>query len=79
MKKYIWYLILSVNMLLYQELYHMDYQQSLNAQHSLKTQVRWVNQRKLDGLVLAATASFWILDVPILLASFQRLVFGGQV
>jgi hypothetical protein len=34
------YLILSIGMLLYQEGYHMDCQQSLNTQHSLKTQVR---------------------------------------
>jgi hypothetical protein len=34
------YLILSIGMPLYQEGYHMDCQQSHNAQHSLKTQVR---------------------------------------
>jgi hypothetical protein len=34
------YLILSVGLPLYQEGYHMDCQQSLNAQHSLKAQVR---------------------------------------
>jgi hypothetical protein len=34
------YLILSIDMPLYQEGYHMDCQQSLNAQHSLKPQVR---------------------------------------
>jgi hypothetical protein len=34
------YLMLSIGMPLYQEGYHMDCQQSLNAQHSLKTQVR---------------------------------------
>jgi hypothetical protein len=33
------YLILSVGMPLYQEGYNMDGQQSLNAQHRLKTQV----------------------------------------
>jgi hypothetical protein len=36
------YLILSIGMSLYQEGYRMDCQQSHNAQHSLKTQVRWV-------------------------------------
>jgi hypothetical protein len=30
-----------------QEGYHMDCQQSLNAQHSLKTQVRWVKHNGL--------------------------------
>ncbi len=40
LKKSILYLILSIGMLLYQEVYHMDCQQSLNAQHSLKPQVR---------------------------------------
>jgi hypothetical protein len=39
LKKSILYLILHM-MLLYQEGYHIDCQQSLNAQHSLKTQVR---------------------------------------
>jgi hypothetical protein len=39
LKKSILYLILRI-MLLYQEGYHIDCQQSLNAQHSLKTQVR---------------------------------------
>jgi hypothetical protein len=33
-------LILSIGMPLYQEGYHMDCQQSLNAQNSLKPQVR---------------------------------------
>jgi hypothetical protein len=37
LKKYILYLILSVGMPLYQEGYHMNYQQSLNAQYSLKS------------------------------------------
>jgi hypothetical protein len=36
LKKSILYLILSIGMSLYQEGYHMDCQQSLNAQHSLK-------------------------------------------
>jgi hypothetical protein len=40
LKKSILYLIMSIGMPLYQEGYHMDYQQSLNAQHSLKPQVR---------------------------------------
>jgi hypothetical protein len=40
LKKSILYLILSIGMLLYQEGHHMDCQKSLNAQHSLKTQVR---------------------------------------
>jgi hypothetical protein len=31
---------LKYRLLLYQEGYHMDFQHSLNAQHSLKTQVR---------------------------------------
>jgi hypothetical protein len=31
---------LEYRLLLYQEGYHMNYQQNLNAQHSLKTQVR---------------------------------------
>jgi hypothetical protein len=39
LKKSILYLILHM-MLLYQKGYHIDCQQSLNAQHSLKTQVR---------------------------------------
>jgi hypothetical protein len=40
LKKSILYVILSIGMLLYQEGYHMDCQQSLNTQYSLKTQVR---------------------------------------
>jgi hypothetical protein len=40
LKKYILYLILSVGTLLHQEEYHMDCQQSINAQQNLKTQLR---------------------------------------
>jgi hypothetical protein len=40
LKNCVLYLILSIGMLLYQEGHHMDCQQSLNAQYSLKTQVR---------------------------------------
>jgi hypothetical protein len=32
---------------LYQDGYHMDCQQSLNAQNNLKTQVRWVKHNDL--------------------------------
>jgi hypothetical protein len=40
LKKSVLHLILSIGMSLLQEGYHMDCQQSLNAQHSLKTKVR---------------------------------------
>jgi hypothetical protein len=40
LKKSILYLILSLGIPLYREGYHMYCQQSLNAKHSLKTQVR---------------------------------------
>jgi hypothetical protein len=40
LKKSILYLIFSIGMQLYQEVYYMDCQQSLNAQRSLKSQVR---------------------------------------
>jgi hypothetical protein len=33
--------------MLYQEGYHMDCQQNLNAQHSLKIQVKWVKHNDL--------------------------------
>jgi CRP-like cAMP-binding protein len=48
LNKSILYLILSIGMSLYQEGYHIDCQQSLNAQHSLKSQVRRV---KSNGLI----------------------------
>jgi hypothetical protein len=40
LKKYILYFILSIGMPLYQEGYHIDCQQSLNAHIALKPQVR---------------------------------------
>jgi hypothetical protein len=39
-EKYFLYFILSIEIPLYQEGSHMDCQQNLNAQYSLKTQVR---------------------------------------
>jgi hypothetical protein len=57
LKKYILYLILSVGLPLYQEGYHMDCQQSLNAQHSPKTQVRWVKHN-----YLIHSTSHWTLE-----------------
>jgi hypothetical protein len=63
---------------LYQEGYHMNCQQSLNSQHSLKTQVRWMEYnglihsnshqtlKKLDAPVWPITAIIQIPDVQVL-------------
>jgi hypothetical protein len=58
-KKCILYLLLSVVMPLNQEGHHMDRQQNLNTQHSLKTQVRWV---KHNGHTHTHTTSHWTLE-----------------
>jgi hypothetical protein len=77
LKKCILYLILSVGMSLYQERYHIDCQQGLNAQQSLKppsemSETQWphtlhisLNQEKPDVPVWAATTIFQILNVPV--------------
>jgi hypothetical protein len=71
LKKYILFFILSVGMLLYQEGYHMDCQQILNTQHSIKAQIlnfqcshltepknQLLQFSKLEGAVLSAMTSF---------------------
>jgi hypothetical protein len=64
LKKYILYLFLSLVILLYQEGYYMDCQQSPNAQQKPKTQLKWVKHNGHTHSTSLRTRENWIIRFP---------------
>jgi hypothetical protein len=84
LKKYILYLILSIDMSLYQEGCYIDYQQSLMLNKSLITQVRWVKHNGHTHYTSHWTRENRMIRFPkpkglVWADELQRLIFKYQM